>query len=261
MDENKNIPEVRPTEKEQPVLHATTVKKNWTSYIKEFLMLFLAVFCGFLAENYRDSLSEQQKEKQFIRSYIEDLKVDTAAIQANLVYQKSRRGQLDSLIYLFREQKIEGNENELYYYGRMLIRTRRFQNSDRTISQLKSSGSMRLIRSESAADSIISYQKLVETILTNIEDERVERRATDPMLMKIFDPYVFDQMLDNNNKVNKPTDNPPLRSYDKELHQDFAYHIHLLSGSNLILTTRQEQLFERAINIIVFLQKEYSLEE
>ena len=32
-------------------------KKNWKSYFKEFFMLFLAVFCGFLAENYRESLS------------------------------------------------------------------------------------------------------------------------------------------------------------------------------------------------------------
>jgi hypothetical protein len=29
-------------------------KKNWKSYFKEFFMLFLAVFCGFLAENYRE---------------------------------------------------------------------------------------------------------------------------------------------------------------------------------------------------------------
>jgi len=27
-------------------------KKNWKSYFWEFLMLFLAVFCGFLAESY-----------------------------------------------------------------------------------------------------------------------------------------------------------------------------------------------------------------
>jgi len=261
MEENHNIPEVKPAENLPSELHSPANKRNWTSYFKEFLMLFLAVFCGFLAENYRDTLSDQQKEKQFIRSYIEDLKEDIGAINVNLVFQKRKRNQLDSLIYLLREKKIKGYENELYYLGRILVRTTRFQSNDRTISQLKNSGSMRLIRNENAADSIISYQKLVDYILQNVEDERIERRAAEPMLAKIFDPYVFDQMLDDTNKINKPTDNPPLRSYDPSLHQDLAYQIHQLRGSNIILTTRLNLLHQRAKNIIAFLKKEYHLTE
>ncbi|MBK9661472.1 MAG: hypothetical protein IPO68_16495 [Chitinophagaceae bacterium] len=34
--------------------HAHTARKKWTHYFWEFLMLFLAVFCGFLAENQRE---------------------------------------------------------------------------------------------------------------------------------------------------------------------------------------------------------------
>ena len=30
--------------------HTHTPRKKWTHYLWEFLMLFLAVFCGFLAE-------------------------------------------------------------------------------------------------------------------------------------------------------------------------------------------------------------------
>ena len=33
-------------------------KKNWKSYFWEFLMLFIAVFCGFLAENLREPFKE-----------------------------------------------------------------------------------------------------------------------------------------------------------------------------------------------------------
>lgn len=160
---------------ETPIVLAAP-KRNWISYLKEFFMLFLAVFSGFLAENYRDSLSERQREKQFITSYIEDVKVDTAAITTNLQFQKAKRVQLDSLLYFLREQKIKGNESEIYYIARLLVRTKRFQSTDRTISQLKSSGSLRLIKNETAVDSIIAYQKLVEIILTNIEDDRTERK-------------------------------------------------------------------------------------
>ena len=40
-------------------------------------MLFLAVFCGFLAEYQLESKIEKDREKQFIRSMLEDLKRDT----------------------------------------------------------------------------------------------------------------------------------------------------------------------------------------
>ncbi len=235
-------------------------KKNWKSYFWEFLMLFLAVFCGFLAEYQLEHKIERDREKKFIQTFIEDLKTDTAAISANLVFRNTKGKQIDSLITLLSEQKIKGYENELYFLGRSLVRTSRFQSNDRTITQLKYSGSLRLIRNENAADSITVYQKLVDIILTNQEDDRIERRAADPILSKIFNPFVFNKMLDEWNNVNKPTDDPPLRSYDVSYQQDLAYYINQIKGSNIIISTRLKLLKEKATNIIAFLQKEYHLE-
>ncbi len=234
-------------------------KKNWKTYFWEFLMLFLAVFYGFLAEYQLEHVIENSREKQFIKSYIEDLKLDTASINKNLVYQVARKEQLDSMTHFIETQTVQGNERDFYYLGRMLLRTKRFQASDRTITQLKNSGALRLIRNEEAADSIISYQKLVETILTNIADEALERRDADVIASAIFDPFVFNKMLDDENNIHKPDGNPPLRSYDKLLHLDLAYRIHQLKGSNRILYTRLSLLHEKAVGIISFLQKEYNL--
>ena len=38
--------------------HTHTARKKWTHYFWEFIMLFLAVFCGFLAENQREHIIE-----------------------------------------------------------------------------------------------------------------------------------------------------------------------------------------------------------
>ena len=237
----------------------TSREKKWTHYFWEFLMLFLAVFCGFLAEYQLEHKIEKDREKQFIKSFIEDLKVDTAAISKNLLFRKAKVDQMDSLIDLLSEQRIKGHENDLYYLGRMLVRTSRFQSNDRTVTQLKFSGSMRLIRNENAADSIISYQKLVDIILANQEDDRIERRAADPFLTRMFNPYVFNKMLDDFNNINKPVNNPPLRTYDVSVQQDLAYCINNLKGSNIIIKTRLELLNEKAGNTIEFLKKEYHL--
>ena len=239
--------------------HTHSLRKKWTHYFWEFLMLFLAVFCGFLAEYQLEHKIERDREKKYIQTFIEDLKIDTAAINKNLLFRKTKRIQIDSLIDLLSDQKIKGYENELYYLGRMLIRTTRFQSNDRTITQLKFSGSLRLIRNENAADSIISYQKLVDIILANQEDDRIERRAVDPLLARMFNPFVFNKMLDDFNNVNKPVNNPPLRSYDVSVQQDLAYCINLIKGSNIIIRTRLELLNEKAKNTIEFLKKEYHL--
>ncbi|MCH6235749.1 hypothetical protein [Cognataquiflexum rubidum] len=234
-------------------------KKKWTSYIKEFLMLFLAVFCGFLAENYRGNMVEKQQEKQFIQSYIEDLKSDTANIKRNLDYRKMKMIQMDSFMLLLSNQTIKGHENELYFFGRSLVRSVWFQNNDRTFAQLKNSGALRLIRNEQATDSIMAYQKMVERLITNHEDDRTERYNAFPVISQIFNPFVFDQMVTANG-IQRPKNNPPLRSYDPALQQDLAFCIHQLKGSTFIIETRLAQLNNKAIQLIALLTKEYDLE-
>jgi hypothetical protein len=238
--------------------HSHTERKKWTHYLWEFLMLFFAVFCGFLAEYQLEHVIEHNREKQFIRSFIEDLKTDTVAIRQNIIFRQNKMKAMDTLMLLLNSQQVKGNENDLYYLGRSFVRGVRFQSNDRTITQLKNSGSLRLIRNERAADSMISYQKLVEYIYYNQEDDRIERREADPLLSHIFNPFIFDKMVSIDG-INRPTDNPPLRSYDKNLHFDLAYYVHQLKGSNFMIEVRLKLLNEKAINMITFLEKEYHL--
>jgi hypothetical protein len=256
--EEKQLPETPQDVSNKEVIKSLK-KKNWKSYIKEFLMLFLAVFCGFLAENYRGNMVDKQQEKQFIQSYIEDLKSDTATIRQTLVFRKLKMIQMDSLMLLLRNQTIKGHENELYFFGRSLVRSVWFQNNDRTFAQLKNSGALRLIRNEQATDSIMAYQKLVERLITNHEDDRTERYNAFPVISQIFNPFVFDQMVTANG-IQRPTDNPPLRSYDPALQQDLAFCIHQLKGSTFLIEGRLAQLNDKAIRLIALLNKEYNLE-
>src|ERR1044071_2251980 len=56
--------------------HSEQGHKKWHHYIWEFLMLFLAVFCGFLAENIREHVVEKRREQQFVKSLVQDIKLD-----------------------------------------------------------------------------------------------------------------------------------------------------------------------------------------
>ena len=60
--------------------HHVTHKKKWGEYLLEFLMLFLAVFLGFLAENIREHEVEKERGIGYIKSFYKDLKHDTASL-------------------------------------------------------------------------------------------------------------------------------------------------------------------------------------
>src|SRR5262245_32014682 len=74
-----------------------TARKKWTHYFWEFLMLFLAVFCGFLAENFREHQVEHKREKTFIGSFIEDLKMDTLQLGEMISFLNEKGKLLDTI--------------------------------------------------------------------------------------------------------------------------------------------------------------------
>ena len=93
--------------------------KKWTHYLWEFIMLFLAVFCGFLAENQREHYIEHQREKQYMRSLLEDLQTDTATINRVHGRALAQLSFLDSLIELGNHIPLKANDiNKLYFFTR-----------------------------------------------------------------------------------------------------------------------------------------------
>src|SRR5215213_5817224 len=58
--------------------------QGWKHYFFEFLMLFLAVFAGFLAENQREHIVERQREKKFARRLLSDLQQDSMFFETRI---------------------------------------------------------------------------------------------------------------------------------------------------------------------------------
>lgn len=140
--------------------------KNWKSYIWEFLMLFLAVFCSFLAEYYLEHRIEKERGVQYIKSMIEDIASDAAKIDVSIAYCKKQKSGIDSLSAMFNKGDFSAaaivNAHRLMSHYTMQVGTVSF--TKRTISQLKHSGGMRLISNKISADEITKYSEFVEMI-------------------------------------------------------------------------------------------------
>src|SRR5687768_10463345 len=121
-------------------------RKKWTHYFWEFLMLFLAVFCGFLAEYQLEHVIENQREKKYIRSFIEDLKADTMKINQVLQASIEQRKGLDSLMGVLKQPDFVNNPAKFEKYVVNIFSLFAFFQTDRTLQQLKNAGGLRLIR-------------------------------------------------------------------------------------------------------------------
>jgi hypothetical protein len=241
--------------------HAHTPRKKWTHYFWEFFMLFLAVFCGFLAEYALEHKIETNREKQYVRSMVEDLKLDTAALNRIIELRTKRIEMLDSFSLLLNETGKSTNLSDLYYYSIRITRIANLQfiYNDRTIQQLKNSGSLRLIRSNAVSDSIILYESRVRRLENSQEREEANIRDSKPYRVKIFDGRIYDEMLTINDQIRRPGGSPALLQYKKEDLEAFNGYLHYVKGSNIGCRSFSMALYHNAVNVINTIKKEYHL--
>jgi hypothetical protein len=244
--------------------HTHTERKKWTHYLWEFLMLFLAVFCGFLAENKREKIVERHRENDYIISMIEDLQTDTSNLSLMISGFDELEKRFDSTILGFNE----GIKTYSDSWTEKFILTYRggypdFYQSDRTIQQLKNAGGMRLIINKTAALGIINYDEEVKdldlevTSLSRAQDRYIEEVLKVWSMNKMFADAGLSSWAKNRNIVvhkNYWTTNDPLA---------FEYLFNRLSEYNEAIVRMNRNyngLKRKAISLIELLKKEYHLE-
>jgi len=241
--------------------HAHTARKKWTHYFWEFLMLFLAVFCGFLAEYQLEHKIEKDREKEFMQTMISDLKEDTVALTQLINDYKQKGKELDSLVYLLKTPDNKELAAEIYYYGRKANRVVFFTSTDRTIQQMKNSGGFRLIKKESAANSILRYYSQMNGLYllqANFNNQSIEYRINS---INVLDPEVLETMVNDSthNEIIKPAGNPELLTYEKLSLLKLISNLHYMQGSRRVMQNNYIEIKEAAKKLIGLLQQEYHL--
>jgi hypothetical protein len=250
--------------------------KKWTHYLWEFFMLFLAVFCGFLAENFREHILDRKKEKEYMISMREDLKEDTARINAALWQNNLLIQGNDSIITCLLGNLQDKKTTEMalvmylkygiYYYGVTFV--------DKTIAQLKNSGGMRLIKKESVLKKLVSYdneKNYIQADYNLLEKLQLENNTKQAN-------YIFNiktnQTLYNSVMTGSLLTVTPTSEYQKLLtHQqpvlltcdlgvivpfvnNVKYFISLMVDYNTNITAQRNN----AVELIELIQKEYKIE-
>ncbi len=248
-------------------------KKNWKSYFWEFLMLFLAVFCGFLAEYQLEHVIENQREKQYMITMLEDLKSDTTLLNYSVKYWDDINNSVDSVADAIQFPPSEGDLIKIYRHLTNATNYFSFKYNDRTVAQLKNAGGFRLIRNKTVANKIILYDQYNNDATLNIHNQHnfffetlIQLRNkvfSQDIQNKIYERYLYkipppsenlwiDSLL-KKNKIPLPTEN--YSSLLFEFKNALLAYRKDYTNMNWCYKTLQENINE----LIILIEKEYHL--
>jgi len=181
--------------------HTHTATKKWTHYFWEFIMLFLAVFCGFLAEYQLEHMIEKDRAKELAKSFYEELKNDSAVVAQKVQIRVKAENALASLSKYFKDSSLTNVSKTFtlnFLYGIYFRTPSLFEPSTVVLEQLKNSGSLRYFKNE-------ELQKLVGQLsvaIHNINDRQelefqVRLQYINPIILRHYD-YDFEEQLTQN---------------------------------------------------------------
>jgi predicted GNAT superfamily acetyltransferase len=194
--------------------------KKWTHYLFEFLMLFLAVFTGFLAENFREHIVERTRAHQFLQSMLLDVKTNITNLDSLIKEDHEIIANHDSLAnWLLADSATIDRAAFSKQMGAVWIRN--FLVRKETYEQMKSSGSLRYVGDIEFLKKMMDYERV--TNFAQHRNQEFERKY----YTELFIPAVY-KAYDLTCQINLDTSNHS----DIFKMEKLSHHHDVLSGND-----------------------------
>lgn len=249
--------------------HHVMHKKKWSEYLLEFFMLFLAVFLGFLAENLRERIVENERAKEYAHSLVQDLKNDISFAKRYYGINRIASSYLDSLSDIIGQERVRQTKGGLLYlYGRFANGGLQVLWSNTTYDQLKNSGSLRYFRDVNLIRKISQYYAKTKEIDSKYEADLTRMSAATDLRNRIYKPlYLKPFTKIFLSTTTAPADQRvvdslvqidlPLQTYDYTVLNPFA-NLCMTRKLNWELMNRDYQVaLNMATELVALLEKKY----
>ena len=250
--------------------------KNFWHYFFEFFMLFLAVFCGFLVENFREEKVESHRANELAKSFYEELKNDSVIVQTKVEFRIKQEHALKYLMKYFKDSSLTNVSKTFelnFMYGINFRSPSLFEPRTVVLEQLKNSGSLRYFKND-------ELQKLIGDLsiaIHNINDRQalessIRIEYINPIIIRHHD-FDFNERLSHDGTVSviKATN-----EYEKN-NEFFPFHFNSIEKfdkqgtinslgflCNSALNSTRTLHFQKYIDVnaelLKVLRKEYHLE-
>lgn len=171
-------------------------EKKWKHYLIEFFMLFLAVSLGFLTENLREHLVENQRAREMAIGLFDDLEKDSIHIHNAIKRNDLFVSEMNSLIITLSEKDLKNKITMLtYYQASYLMEIDMPVPSKANLDQLKNSGSLRYFKDKKLVTNISQWENIIAV-------QFEQRHQTDQLRLieeikavsRVFYPVIIDSM-------------------------------------------------------------------
>ena len=154
------------------VHHKSHHPKKWKEYITEFLMLFLAVSLGFLAENLREQQIVLHQTESVIAQLYHELQKDTASLhKIDVVHNKQDTATIVLENYILNTDLEANKVNFFYLHNYLCLREGMFETSCIALDQLKFAGILKNVKDNKLRDCIEKYNLSLLRIKDRTERE------------------------------------------------------------------------------------------
>jgi hypothetical protein len=252
--------------------HAHTRRKKWTHYFWEFLMLFLAVFCGFLAEIQLEHKIERDRAKILANNLYQETYADSVAVSKAIVNRNMKEKESQYFIAYVKDSNLVTLSPHFFKaFSTSLLNTTMvlFEPNDGILNQLRNSGELRYFKNADLQSAISSLSVKIAHLRTRNEREYGYVEAHNrPFLLKHFDYRWYEEFTKNGAltlsealKQNPPVSQPAklvnLSSFNRQEAESIASYYQLMLRS-----TRQVQYKEYAEanhKLLEALRKQYKI--
>jgi hypothetical protein len=230
--------------------------KPWKEYLLEGLMIFLAVTMGFFAETIRERISDNKKGNEYIRSFVEDLRTDTANFSELLAFDQNKMDGLNNLAPCYGIiEKDNWSTLCLVPILKRAVSNRTMNFSDGTMQQLKNAGGFRLLN-KTDKDSIVAYDHATR-IYQNFESTLFQERQNivRSAIVKLGNFKASAAVPDS---IKTDVETPLLFSNDKASLNEFFNDLLLYKKANSSQMSLIKKLKKQAVNLIKYFDNEYN---
>lgn len=154
--------------------HTHTPRKKWTHYFWEFLMLFLAVFCGFLAENYREHYVENQRAKLLADNLYREIYADSIAIEQKFAFRNRKEEECIYFINYVKDSSLTNLSSDFYSaftWAFLSSAQLLFEPNDGILNQLRNSGELRYFKNSDLQSAIGELTVQIANVRSRNEKE------------------------------------------------------------------------------------------
>ena len=237
-------------------------------------MLFLAVFCGFLAEYQLEHVIEKDRAKELSKSFYQELKNDSVTAAVKVQNRLKQEAALKYLISYFRDSSFTNVSKTFalnFEYGISFRSPTQFEPRTIMLEQLRNSGSLRYFKNEEFQNLTGDLIVAIKSIYDRQELESQNRlQYINPIIIQCYD-FDFDNEMKKGNKnvfegvsdYAKNTEIVPFRLKEPgKIDRKNIVNVLSFYNGNIVSSTRQVHIakyIEVNAKLLQVLRNEYDL--